>query len=156
MLYGSLITNKPGRSFHPPGWLIESPAYLSKSFAKIHPREALLNSRRNLVQLSTLCSFVLLTHLCTSNLASSNGAHTKHEDGWKKMKRGWRSWSFIGYAASITVVAVTVHVICNALSLQIWKGEPFDLTDQYMLMFPQIYLTSMSLSYPHSTNSLFM
>jgi dolichol kinase len=121
MLYGSLVTNTPGHSFYPPGWLIESPGYLPKSLDQIHPKEALLGSRRNLVQLSTLCSFVLLAHISTSNLASSNGAHWTRE-GERKMRKGWRSWSFIGYAVSITIVAALFHFIGDVFAWEFWKG----------------------------------
>lgn len=122
MLYGTLLTNTPGHAFYPPGWLIEPPVHLTKSQTPIHPNQALLNSRRNLVQLSTLCSFVLLAHICTSNLASSNGAHWTGE-GERRMRKGWRSWSFIGYAISITTAAGLFHFLGDILSWEIWKGN---------------------------------
>lgn len=122
MLYGTLITNNiPGHAFYPPGWMIESPAYLTKSLDQVNPKVALLNSRRSLLQSATLCSFVLLAHICTSNLASSNGAHWT-EEGQKKMRKGWRSWSFIGYAISITTATLLFRLLCDHLSWEIWKG----------------------------------
>jgi dolichol kinase len=132
MLYGTIYTELAGADLYPPGWVLEPPFILSKSLWKIPAREALLNSRRNLVQLSTLCSFVLLVHLCTSNFSStshtmpntsneqkiSNGDH-----GERKMRRGRRSWNFVGYTFLISTVAVVFHIIGDSLGLEVWKGQ---------------------------------
>lgn len=128
MLYGTLISQYPNNSLYPRGWLIEAPKYLYKSLDPIRPREALLEGRRNLVQLSTLCAFVLLTHMCTSRLAKSkrltpaNGS-TFTAESEKKLRKGMRSWNFVCYATLISTMAVTFHVACNVLGLEIWKGD---------------------------------
>ncbi|PVG04314.1 hypothetical protein CPB86DRAFT_747729 [Serendipita vermifera] len=130
MLYGTLYTEITGADLYPPGWVLEPPFTLSKSLWNMPAREALLSSRRNLVQLSTLCSFVLLVHLCTSNFAPashiipnansepkiSSGDHSE-----RKMRRGRRSWNFIGYTFLISTVAVIFHVLGDSLGLEIWK-----------------------------------
>lgn len=115
MLYGSITT--PNLPLRPLEWLVDEPAVLSKSILNLSARSALLNSRRNLVQLTTLCSFVLLVHLFTSRrvdvdrpLASTSKI------------RGWRSWAFVGYSLLITVAAIVFHVVCDVLELEVWTG----------------------------------
>jgi len=125
MLYGTFVSEHS--TFYPRGWLIEAPKYLHKSIDPIPPREALLNSRRSLVQLSTLCAFVLLTHMCTSRVTktrqtASTNSSTSTTEPENKSRRGWRSWNFVGYATLISMVAVAFHVGCSALGLEVWKG----------------------------------
>lgn len=122
MLYGSLISQFRD-SHYPSGWIIEEPRYLQKSMNPLPPQQALLNGRRNLVQLSTLCAFVLLTHLCTSYISKSNRTNgsASNSETEKKMRQGWRTWSFIGYATVVSTVAVTFHIGCDVLGLEIWK-----------------------------------
>jgi hypothetical protein len=120
MLYGTLISEYSSNSLYPQGWLIEAPKYLHKSMGPIHPREALLNSRRNLVQLSTLCAFVLLTHICTSRLSKPNKAASTESE--RKTRKGMRSWNLVCYVALISTMAVAFHVACDVMGLEIWKG----------------------------------
>ncbi|KAG8832409.1 hypothetical protein FRC17_001390 [Serendipita sp. 399] len=125
MLYGTITVDAARDTYYPPGWIIESPLYLQKSLDKIPPRQALLNSRRNLVQLSTLCAFVLLTHLCTSNLPAfkaREAAAEHHGSGWeRRMRKGRRSWLFVGYATIVSITAVAFHILCDSVNLQFWK-----------------------------------
>jgi dolichol kinase len=116
MLYGSLTT--PDQPLRPPSWLVEAPTTLPQPTPKMPAREALLCARRNLVQLTTLCSFVLLAHLCTSKQV-----HIK-AGSWPPKKRGRRSWFFVGYSLLISAAAVTSHIVFDRLSLSIWKGMP--------------------------------
>ena len=146
MLYGTLISEYPNNSLYPRGWLIEAPKYLYKSMDPIRPRDALLDSRRSLVQLSTLCAFVLLTHMCTSRLANSkkvalaNGS-TSNSESERKVRKGMRSWNFVCYATLIPTVAVTFHVACDVLDLEIWKGELKLGTNAARLTFPSLDLS---------------
>jgi len=50
----------------PPSWRIEPPAHLSNSKSPLTAIEALLLSRYSLIDLSTLCSTILLFHVCAS------------------------------------------------------------------------------------------
>ena len=130
MLYGSLTT--PNLPLRPPSWLVEAPATLPYSALKMPAREALLCARRNLVQLTTLCSFVLLVHLCTSkqvNLSRINAGF------WFPKRRGRRSWLFVGYSLLISAAAVAFYIVSNMLSLNIWKGMPsFDEGEQILTL----------------------
>ncbi|CAG7849583.1 Dolichol kinase sec59 [Serendipita indica DSM 11827] len=121
MLYATILTDISDGPYYPAGWLVDPPLYLSKSPHRLTPREALLNSRRSLVQFSTLCAFVLLTHLCTSNITTIRPKHDDPKDGERRMKRGLRSWAFVGYAISISAISVLFHVACDAMELAIWK-----------------------------------
>ena len=113
MLYGSLTT--PNLPLRPPSWLVEAPATLTQSALKMSAREALVCARRNLVQLTTLCSFVLLVHLCTSKQVDLSRIKAPK-------KRGRRSWLFVGYSLLISAAAVTFHIASDILSWNIWKG----------------------------------
>jgi hypothetical protein len=117
MLYGSLTT--PNLPLRPPSWLVEAPATLPQSALKMPVREALLSARRNLVQLTTLCSFVLLVHLFTSKQVDLSRIKA---GSWLPKKRGRRSWFFVGYSLLISAAAVTFHIASDMLSLNIWKG----------------------------------
>lgn len=137
MLYGSLTT--PDLPLQPPSWLIEAPATLPQSTPKMPPREALLCARRNLVQLTTLCSFVLLVQLCTSKRVNLSRINAK--------KRGRRSWLFVGYSLLISTTAVTFHIVSNMLSLNIWKGMPsFDEGEQTLTLLDLIYFDVLVIS----------
>ena len=130
MLYGSLTT--PNLPLRPPSWLVEAPATLPHSTQKMPAREALLHARRNLVQLTTLCSFVLLVQLCTSkqvNLSRINAGF------WFPKQRGRRSWLFVGYSLLISAAAATFRIVSDMLSLNIWRGMPsFDEGEQTLTL----------------------
>jgi len=117
MLYGSLTTTD--QSLRPDAWLVEAPATLPHSTSKLPAREALLCARRNLVQLTTLCSFVLLVQLCTSKQVDLSRIKTGF---WFPKLRGRRSWLFVGYSLLISTAAVTFHIASDMLSLNIWQG----------------------------------
>lgn len=137
MLYGSLTT--PSLPLQPPSWLIDAPAILPQSTSKLPPREALLCARRSLVQLTTLCSFVLLVQLCTSKQVNLSRINAK--------KRGRRSWRFVGYSLLISATAVTFHIVSDMLSLNIWKGMPsFDEGEQTLTLLDLIYFDVLVIS----------
>ena len=71
MLYQSLqhLGQIPPGNPLPSGWLIELPETLSHSHSRYTSLGALVSSRRNLVQLLSLCSWILLVHLAASNRA---------------------------------------------------------------------------------------
>lgn len=117
MLYGSLTT--PNQSLRPTTWLVEAPATLPHSTTTMPAREALLCARRNLVQLTTLCSFVLLVQLCTSKQVDLSRIRTSF---WFPKTRGRRSWLFVGYSLLISTAAVTFKIASDMLSLNIWQG----------------------------------
>lgn len=119
MLYGSLTT--PNLPLRPPSWLVEAPATLPHSALKMPAREALLCARRNLVQLTTLCSFVLLVQLCTSKHVDLSRIKAGF---WCPKTRGRRSWLFVGYSLLISAAVVTFHIVSDMLSLNVWKGMP--------------------------------
>jgi len=135
MLYGSLTT--PSLPLPPTSWLVEAPATLPHSTPKMTAREALLCARRNLVQLTTLCSFVLLVQLCTSKQVDLSRIKAGF---WFPKKRGRRSWLFVGYSLLISAAAVTFHIVSDMLSLNIWQGMPSYSKEVVML-------TSLDLTY---------
>ena len=135
MLYGSLTT--PNLSLRPTSWLVEAPATLPNSTSKMPAREALLCARRNLVQLTTLCSFVLLVHLCTSKQVNLSRIKAGF---WFPKSRGRRSWLFVGYSLLISAAAVTFHIAADMLSLNIWQGMSSFVEELPML-------TSLDLTY---------
>lgn len=135
MLYGSLTT--PNLPLRPTSWLVEAPATLPRSTPNLPAREALLCARRNLVQLTTLCSFVLLVQLCTSKQVNLSRIKAGF---WCPKTRGRRSWLFVGYSLLISAAAVTFHIASDILSLNIWQGKSFFAEEVPML-------TSLDLTY---------
>src|SRR5258706_1648836 len=135
MLYGSLTT--PNLPLRPTSWLVEAPASLPNSTSRMPAREALLCARRNLVQLTTLCSFVLLVQLCTSKQVNLSRIKAGF---WFPKSRGRRSWLFVGYSLLISAAAVTFHIASDVLSLNIWQGMSSSVEELPML-------TSLDLTY---------
>jgi dolichol kinase len=148
----------------PPNWNIESPLVLHSTPIRplpgitlfptdsIRALSALATSRRNLVQLFTLCAFVLLVHLARSlhleskqAKAASTSATTgggiamerdlsgSHRDqssispsatGTHWLKRGeWRrTKSVVGFAFLVTLCCVGVKIVTALIGRGVWSG----------------------------------
>jgi len=162
MLHSSLdhLSDAPDTPL-PQGWNIESPVVLHSTPIRllqgmtlfptdaIRALSALATSRRNLVQLFTLCSFVLLVHLArslhlenkqakavarsTSPIPGNPSHHVSMERepsgptsaGSYWLKRGeWkRTKSVVGFSFLVTICCLGVRVVTAFIGRGVWSGE---------------------------------
>ena len=165
MLHSSLtqLASNPANSL-PQDWDIEPPLYLPSTPIRhidnvALPRteatlalSALATSRRNLVQLFTLLSFVLLVHLTRSmmhehklcrpgqpipSVPSSVALEREASDphrittsvmGLYWLKRGeWRrTGSVVGFAFLVTTCCIGVKICTAIIGRGVWSGEPHE------------------------------
>jgi len=164
MLHASLahLSGAP-HSPLPKEWNIESPLVLHSTPIRffqgitlfptdaIRALSALATSRRNLVQLFTLCSFVLLVHLARSlhlEIKQAKAAvrstspvpgdgvsmerdltGTSSNTGTYWLKRGeWkRTKSVVGFSFLVTICCLGFKVVTAYIGRGVWSGE-FDVT----------------------------
>jgi dolichol kinase len=143
----------------PKEWNIESPLVLHSTPIRflqgitlfptdaIRALSALATSRRNLVQLFTLCSFVLLVHLARSlhlenKQAKAAGRSTSPVPGngvsmerdlsgpntttgtyWLKRGEWKRTKSVVGFSFLVTVCCLGVKVVTALIGRGVWSGE---------------------------------
>jgi dolichol kinase len=137
-------------SLRPRVWRIEDPLVLpttpvlsfgtgavSEHSATIKALSALATSRRNLVQLFTLCSFVLLVHLARSlhmanrlkpvvaGLEREASEKPRGELGQYWLKRGeWRrTRSVVVFAFIVTAVCILFKIATAYIGRGVWSGE---------------------------------
>jgi dolichol kinase len=155
----------------PKEWNIESPLVLHSTPIRflqgitlfptdaIRALSALATSRRNLVQLFTLCSFVLLVHLARSlhlenKQAKAAGRSTSPVPGngvsmerdlsgpnantgtyWLKRGEWKRTKSVVGFSFLVTVCCLGVKVVTALIGRGVWSGmSTFYLMGSWVLM----------------------
>lgn len=107
----------------------------------IRALSALATSRRNLVQLFTLCSFVLLVHLARSfhleakqakaQVAHESAAMERDLSGpgggtstyWLKKGEWRRTKSVVGFAFLVTLCCVGVKIVTALIGRGVWSGK---------------------------------
>lgn len=109
----------------PNNWLIEAPIVLTRPGAWT-AAESLLRSRHALVQLSSLTSSLLLTHLFASRMyegyCRSRKTCLESERASVPRSEWLRSRLYIAFAVLSTLSAVGVKVAFARAKLGIWKG----------------------------------
>lgn len=113
----------------PEAWLIEGPSVLEHTRYPVTALEALLGSRRNLVQLMTLSSGILLVHLFASWKSQKGQAWTAtsaetgfFEKPWLPKSEGRRSMSYVGFTAILTAGALLLKALFVHAKLNVWPG----------------------------------
>jgi hypothetical protein len=125
----SMVDASPRPMHMPQAWLIEAPQVLEHTRHPLTALEALLRSRRNLVQLMTLSSGILLVHLFASRNSQRGHAlrATLMENGpsekpWLPVSEGSRSMSYIGFTAILTAGALLLKALFVHAELNLWPG----------------------------------
>ncbi|KAG8935523.1 hypothetical protein FRC02_007882 [Tulasnella sp. 418] len=134
-----LSLSRSSASTYPSNWYIEAPKELLPSPYHTHvtASEALVLSRRNLVQLSTFCSFILFSHISawrwkrsrcpTSSLYPNalaiaiNGALPTPEDSLIPRNEVKRSWLYTKFCLLLTFVALLIRWVVEASQIGIWQ-----------------------------------
>lgn len=140
LLHAALTTlaSAPGSAL-PGGWMIEPPLVLPSTPIRrvaglpilpqtdaIRALSALATSRRNLVQLFTLCAFVLLVHLsCSLRLEVKLSKMDGVDGGTYWLRRGeWRrNGSAVGFSLLVTGGCLVVKVLTAYVNRGVWSGK---------------------------------
>ncbi|TDL25620.1 hypothetical protein BD410DRAFT_813380 [Rickenella mellea] len=112
-----------------PGWIIEAPILLNKAPLRYSTLEALTFSRRNLLQQSTFCSFLLFLHLTASRrieaMYRAEVSTSEGERGSVPRSEARRTWLFIMFTLAVSVIAICVRGLFEMAEIGIWKDLTF-------------------------------
>jgi hypothetical protein len=117
---------QPAGTAHPPFWHIEAPWCLSNE-ASLTPLQALVLSRRNAVDLSTLCSTTLLIHVYTSHWFEWR--HRKHhkvsdgERGSVPRSEARKGWLYIFFTFLVCVILLGLRFALDRAQVGLWRRE---------------------------------
>ncbi|KIJ66657.1 hypothetical protein HYDPIDRAFT_86054 [Hydnomerulius pinastri MD-312] len=130
LLYSGLRqASSPNSALLPRGWLIEAPRVLENARAPLSALNALILSRRSLVDYATLCSFILLVQILASSWYEA-----KYRRRWSvpegergsvprsEMRRTWTYWI---YSYVLTLVVLFVRYLLARNHINIWQSEWF-------------------------------
>ncbi|KAJ4480082.1 hypothetical protein J3R30DRAFT_3288561 [Lentinula aciculospora] len=124
LLYSSLILPLSASPL-PSSWRIEAPRLLSNAKGSYSVVEALILSRYNLVDLSNLCSTILLFHVCSSwwyeSRYRASGSTLDNERKSVPRSAGKRLSYFMLFALSTTVGMLSIKFALLEFSLGIWQ-----------------------------------
>lgn len=111
----------------PPHWLIEAPRVLHNPRSPPSALDALIQSRRALVDYSTMCSFILLTQVCSSWAFETRyrgcPSVPEGERGSVPRSEMRRTWFYVLFAFGVTMLAVMVRYLLLLAEVPIWRSE---------------------------------
>jgi len=114
----------------PIGWRIEPPLVLAQSRHRLPASQAVLLSRYSLVELSTYCSIMVLSHVCASWFferwsGKSVEGVPKAEGERSSVPRseGRRSWYYILFTLTLSALMVGLKAASSAFNLNFWICE---------------------------------
>ncbi|KAH8100919.1 Fph type histidine kinase [Cristinia sonorae] len=126
LLYLTIQAVRTGKSLLPPTWLIEAPAILSNSIIPYTAVEALLLSRRTLVNQATFCSTILIVHICSSWVTEARHRREKvvpnGELSHVPRKEGRRTYLYALFVVSVTLWVLCVKIAMQELHLGVWQS----------------------------------
>jgi hypothetical protein len=112
------------------GWRIEPPLTLTQSRHSLPASQAALLSRYSLVELGTLCSTVLLLHVCSSwffERWSGKGVEgvTKPEGERSSVPRseGRRTWYYVLFSLALSALMAGLKLASGVFNLKFWICE---------------------------------
>ncbi|KAI0784170.1 hypothetical protein C8Q75DRAFT_724975 [Abortiporus biennis] len=129
LLYLSLRSSQlsPQPSPLPSSWLIEPPTTLPNTLTPLTALEALLLSRRNLLDLSTVCSTILIIHVAASKVTEDRHRRKTNvplgELSHVPRKESRRTYLYALFAISSTLWILCVRIFLSEfLKLGIWQN----------------------------------
>ena len=126
LLFSSLkqISSSDGTVL-PAGWIIEAPVVLEISHPKLSALQAILLSRYSLVDLSTICSTILLFHVCASwwieKKCRKDGSKPEGERTSVPRSAGTRLWHYIIFALATSAVIIGLKIILKIYQINLWN-----------------------------------
>jgi dolichol kinase len=120
-------------TFLPDNWIIEPPLKLSNARSPEDALRVLILSRMNLVNVSTLCSTMLLLHVCASWFYEARCRKTRPgvpegERASVPRSEVRRFWLFVFFGLSVTIGSLCLRLLSDALGVGIWQRKQFILT----------------------------
>lgn len=112
----------------PPNWLIEPPVSLPLNSTTPHNAlGALLLSRRNLVDLATFCSTILIVHASSSWATEARHRRKTNVPAGERShvprKESRRTYLYILFSISVTLWILCVKIALCELNLGIWQSK---------------------------------
>lgn len=106
-------------------WRVEAPVRLQNSF-DFTALEALVLSRFNAVNLSTLCSFILLSNVCASRWLEAryqkrSGTAPDGERRSVPRSEGRRGFYFIFFTLFLSLTSMAVKSVLKMARIEIWS-----------------------------------
>ncbi|OBZ72216.1 hypothetical protein A0H81_07887 [Grifola frondosa] len=107
-------------------WLVEPPIVLKDNASPISSLEALLLSRRNLVNQSTFCATILLVHVCASWVTEARHRRKlkvpEGEVSSVPRKQGRRTYLYCLFTISVSLWILCVRIALAEMRLGIWQN----------------------------------
>ena len=129
LLYLTIQAINTGKSLIPSTWLIEAPMVLKHSIAPYTAVEALLFSRRNLVNQATFCSTIVIVHVLSSWVTEARHRRKtvvpNGELSHVPRREGRRTYLYILFIVSVTLWNLCVKIALQELKLGIWQSTCF-------------------------------
>ena len=117
----------PNPTLLPPDWLIEAPRVLEDAHAPLSILNALIMSRRSLVDYATLCSFILLVQVLSSSWYEARYRRGRNvpegERGSVPRSEARRTWTYWIYSYVLTLVALLVRYLLARNDISLWQSE---------------------------------
>lgn len=107
-------------------WYIEPPQILANFGNPYTPLEALVLSRRSAVDLATLCSVILLTHVCTSKWAENR--HQPRASGLEGERasvprsEGRKFWLYVLMTSTVCCSLLVLRGILEWAQIGLWQS----------------------------------
>jgi dolichol kinase len=124
----------------PPHWLIEAPSVLHNPRSPDSAIDALIQSRRGLVDYSTMCSFILLAQVCSSWIIETRyrgrPSVPEGERGSVPRSEMRRTWLYVLFTFGMTMLAITVRYLFALAEVPIWRSNQFFFTSAEEMFTP--------------------
>lgn len=128
LLYIALnaFSNSPDADVLNASWYIERPQSLPNSGHPYTPLEALVLSRRSAVDLATLCSVILLTHVCTSKWYEARCRRQKSaaegERASVPRSEARKVRLYVAMALVLCCILLVLRVVFQITQIGIWQS----------------------------------
>lgn len=128
LLFSSLRqATLPNPTLLPLDWLIEAPRVLEHEHRLLSALDALVLSRRSLVDYATLCSFILLAQIFSSSWYEARYRKARNvpegERGSVPRSEARRTWTYWTYSYILTLVASFIRYVLASNNINLWQSE---------------------------------
>lgn len=117
----------PDSGLLPRGWLIEAPRVLTKGRAPLSALEALILSRRGLIDYASLCSLILVVQILASSWYEARYRQRRSvsegERGSVPRKEMLRTWLYTAFSFVLALVVLCLKFLFARHHVGIWQSE---------------------------------
>lgn len=111
----------------PKSWIIEQPKVLDGTAHPLTALQALILSRRNLVDMATVCSTILIVHVIASWMTERRHRRKlkvpEGEVSSVPRKEGRRTYLSVLFTVSVSLWVLCVRIALAEMRLGIWQSE---------------------------------